>query len=263
MRSRPGVVALCLSATVLSACHDFSSDPLSVTLTEQTRSVLAAEASLPSLPALVQATNATGEAEAAAESWSRSWEMEVEEGRPVRMRASAAGAELLASSVGGPGIQEAVHSVGETLDAAAALKTSLLADGIAETLAQARSEHTRAVAALSAGREGEALGAALLAADLIREVGPESVSRLFLSRAEARLEALSGEELEAPAMAAVAEQILGNGDDPEPAQDPQQVDLERARRLVRGARLAIEDGDWVRAIQRAYYACQVLGIDPS
>jgi hypothetical protein len=254
-------VALCLFATVLPGCHDSSSDPLAVVLNAETRSVLAAEASLPSLPALVQEANATGPVAAAAESWDRSWEMEPEDGRALRRRASTESAEPLARAIGQARVSGAVGSVGETLRAAASLGTSLLTEGIAENLARAREEHGRAQTALAAGRTGEALGAALIASDLIREVGPESVSRLLLSRAEARLEALGGEERKEPAMAAVAEQILGDGDQPSGEEDPQQRDLERARRLVRGAHLAIEDGDYVHAIQRAYYACQVLGID--
>jgi hypothetical protein len=58
----------------------------------------------------------------------------------------------------------------------------------------------------------------------------------------------------------VADQLLGNGDAPEPETDPATMDLDRARRLVRGARLAIDQRDYMRAIQRAYYACQVLGV---
>ena len=53
-----------------------------------------------------------------------------------------------------------------------------------------------------------------------------------------------------------AEIALGRirGDDPYPEEN-----LTRARRLTRGARLALAEGDLSRAIRRAFYACQLLG----
>jgi hypothetical protein len=236
-----------------------------VILTEETRSVLAAEASLPSLPRLAEGAPDGDALDAAVESWSESWDLPVQEGRQVRTRLSAEAAGPLARSIGPAAVSTAVRTVGETLDAASALRTEGLATGIVENLERAEVEHAEAVAALAAGREGEALGAALEAADLIREVGPESVTRLLLARAESRLEALEAVNGK-PRTPTVAEQVaaaaLGeDGDAGDP--DGEQIDLERGRRLIRGAQLALEQGDFVRAIQRAYYACQVLGLDPS
>jgi hypothetical protein len=156
----------------------------------------------------------------------------------------------VARAIGASGVATAVRSVGETLAAAAVLESGTLAEGIAQNLEQAEGRHARAVTALAEGRDVEALSAALEASDLIREVGPESVGRLLLARAEARLGTLESS-------AEPAEAGDGGG------VDLGQVDLERGRRLIRGARLALEDGDYVRAIQRAYYACQVLGVDTS
>jgi hypothetical protein len=253
-------VALCLFATALSGCHDASSDPLAVILTEQTRSVLAAEARLPSLPELVREAGIAEQHGPAAESWSGSWDLDVREGRDLRVRASADVVGPVARALGPARVGEAVQAVGETLTAAAALETSLLADDIAENLAAAKLQHERAVTALAGGRDVEALEAALAASDLIREVGPESVTRLLLARAEAKLATL-GEEKKEPMAVAVAEQLLSRGEDAPETEDPEQLDLERARRLVKGAQQALEAGDYVLAIQRAFYACQVLGVD--
>jgi hypothetical protein len=221
-----------------------------VILTEETRSVLAAEASLPSLPRLVAEAQATEQLAQAADRWSGSWELPVEQGRAVRARASAEAAEPVARAIGASGVATAVRSVGETLTAAALLESGTLAEAIAENLERAEDRHAWAVMALAEGRDVEALSAALEASDLIREVGPESVGRLLLARAEAQLGTL--ESSAEPARAADGGEV-----------DLGQVDLERGRRLIRGARLALEEGDYVRTIQRAYYACQVLGVDPS
>ena len=233
-------------------------------LTEETRSVLAAEASLPSLPRLVESAGGIEEMEEAAERWSESWDLPVEEGRDLRVRLSTETAEPLTRAIGHAGVSTAVRTVGETLAAASALKSEALTSGIAENLERAQVEHGEAVSALTAGRDAEALGSALEAADLLREVGPESVTRLLLARAESRLEDLEGGTAErTPGLVEkVAAVALGEASDGGPEPAAEQIDLERGRRLIRGARLALGQGDFVRAIQRAYYACQVLGLDP-
>lgn len=72
-------------------------------------------------------------------------------------------------------------------------------------------------------------------AELARDVGPEGVGQMLIAGAEGELER-------------VAE---SNG-------EVEGVDLLRARRLIRGARLAFESGEHFLAIQRAFYACQLL-----
>jgi hypothetical protein len=39
-------------------------------------------------------------------------------------------------------------------------------------------------------------------------------------------------------------------------------ELTRIRRLTGGAREALDEGDYPRAIRRAYYACRLLGVEP-
>ena len=95
---------------------------------------------------------------------------------------------------------------------------------------------------LAQGRLAESLAQALQAADLLREVGPEAVSRMLLARAETQLEQL---------------RARASGDDSARGV-PEQVG--RGQRLIRGAHEALEEGDYMRAIRRAFYACQVLGV---
>lgn len=221
----------------IAGCHDASSDPLAVMLTEETRSVLAADR----LPSLERVASDAGQEERLAaplERWSLSWDLAVEEGRPLRTAALAEAAGPLAETLGPAAVAESVRAVGATLEAAAALDEEALGDEIARSLEQARARHAFAVAALASGSHRAALENALAASDLVREVGPESVSRLLLARAESRLDSM-----------------LVEGAEPSP-----EIDLERGERLVRGAHLALAEGDFVRAIQRAFYACQVLGL---
>lgn len=69
---------------------------------------------------------------------------------------------------------------------------------------------------------------------------------------------------------AAAEEALAANEDREPRPAPydpgngngEAGDLERASELIRWARAALASGDHARAIQRAYYACRLLGVPP-
>jgi hypothetical protein len=104
----------------------------------------------------------------------------------------------------------------------------------------AQLRHREALAALTAGQEEGALRHVLQASDLLREIGPEGVTRMLLARAEGLLARLGGEG------------ALST--------HPQSAELLRGQRLIRGARQALADGDYLRAIQRAFHACQLLGL---
>ena len=79
---------------------------------------------------------------------------------------------------------------------------------------------------------------ALRAADALREISPRAVALTVVESAEGAL--------------AAADSSAG------PAADPRT--RARALRLTAWARTAIETGDYVRAIQRGYYACHLLGV---
>ena len=238
---RPRLVATAIALAPLAGCHDASSDPFAVVLTEETRSALAADANLPSLDRMIAEAGAEERLAAALERWSLSWDLPVDEGRRLRSAVRTEAVGPLAETLGPTAVAGSVQAVGATLEAAAALDARSLTDDIARSLGEAKGHHTLAAAALAAGSHREALENALAASDLIREVGPESVTRLLLARAESRLEAMVAEGAEAPAG----------------------IDVERGERLIRGAHLALAEGDWVRAVQRAFYACQVLGLSTS
>ncbi len=82
---------------------------------------------------------------------------------------------------------------------------------------------------------GEALFLTMQSADLLREASPQVVATSLVVEAEIALGRIPT-------------------DDPYPDEN-----LTRARRLTRGARLALAEGDLPRAIRRAFYACQLLG----
>lgn len=237
--TRTSLLVTLVVTGVLAGCHDASSDPLAVVLTEETRSVLAAEANLPSLSRLAAEAGADDRLASALDRWTLSWDLSVEEGRALRRGAHREAARPLAEALGSSVVGASVRSVGETLEAVTALEPDGLTEGIAENLREARAHHTLALSALAEGSAAHALEGALVASDLIREVGPESVTRLLLARATEHLEAA----------------LAGDSD------GPGQVDIERGQRLIRGAQLALEERDYMRAIQRAFYACQVLGVE--
>lgn len=228
-----------LAAVSASACSDASSDPLMVVVTEETRSVLLVDANLPNLPRLAAEAVAEDRFAGAVGRWSRSWELPVERAREDRSQAYLEVSDPLARALGRQAVADGVVALGSTLALAESLEGREVDVAIAANLDEARLRHARAIAALEEGRNGEALAEALHASDLIREVGPEGVSRLLLARAEGALERLRDRGV--------------NGEE---------EDVVRGQRLVRGAHLALEAGDYLRAVQRAFYACQLLGLDP-
>ena len=84
-----------------------------------------------------------------------------------------------------------------------------------------------------------AIEAMLRSADALRSVSPYQVASGLLNRARMSLRRIG----ELPSYS--------------------QEELAQIRRLTSGAEEAFADGDYPRAIRRAYYACQLLGADPS
>ena len=83
-----------------------------------------------------------------------------------------------------------------------------------------------------------ALELSMDAADALWEVSPRQVAADLIQRAE---------------------EALGRNPGPDAYS---QEELTRVRRLMYGASEAVEEGDYPRAIRRAYYACQLLGANP-
>lgn len=81
---------------------------------------------------------------------------------------------------------------------------------------------------------------ALRASDVLREITPKAMALTLVENAE---------------------DALATGSAPQAGQlSPE--DLGRVRRLTRWARSAIASEDYERAVQRAFYACGLLGILP-
>lgn len=236
----PALAGLCLSATIaVSACHDARSDPMAVLLAEDTQRALLTDPRLPSLARLSEEAGAEARLSGPADLWSESWEHPPEEGRELRRRAYDESAGALAGALGRASVEATVASVGDALKAAASLDPVSLGERVLDHLERAERLHEAALAALGEGRDAEALSRGLHAADVLREVGPETVARTLLFEAEGALERVRI-----------------------PEDGPPSIDVARGQRLVRGARQALEAGDHAMAIRRAYYACQVLGVQP-
>jgi hypothetical protein len=243
-RHRYRYLGVCLIAAIASAaCRDSTADPMALILSEDTWGVLAAEGHLPSLGALVAESAAGAELAEVAQRWSSSWELPTEAGRAIRGSTYDQAAGPLAAASTDEAVAAHVTALGEVLGVAAELDGGPRDGSLSGSLEGAVQRHQEAVSDLASGRRADALRHTLQGADLLRELGPDGVTRMLIARAESELERRSGGgDLSA---SAASEELL------------------RGQRLIRGAHQALESGDYLRAIQRAYYACQVLGLGSS
>jgi hypothetical protein len=207
---------------------------MAVILTEESRGTLALGPELPALPDLASRAGMDGTLASAVELWTSSWSED--DGERLRERAYHGVAESLAATLGAETARGlladvrvavgAARTVGDELDPALALQVE-----------RASAHHAEAQGAMARGRLAEAYVSGLAAADALRAVTPQSVAGALVGRAGTHLADIPADSL-----------------------DP--VVRERAERLVRGARVALEGEDWARAVRRAYYACQLLGLSP-
>jgi hypothetical protein len=219
----------------LSACQDAGGDPTAILMSGDAHPAVALAADLPSLPSL--AAYGTAEAQVsddAIDLWTGSWLVSPEEGEDMRSAAYARGAGPLGERLGAAGVGAALGRVEAALLGADRLSIVGLPEAVALKLAAAHEEADAARRALEQGALAVSVRATLQAADILRGVGPEGVARTLIARAEGGL-------------------AWGGG----PA-DP--VAMARAKRLVAGARRAAAESEFGVAIQRAYYACQLLGV---
>ncbi len=133
-------------------------------------------------------------------------------------------------------IRAAIESVGATITEIEGVALPLPPD-LSEPLSEARSLLAEAESAQRAGDVTESALWLLRSADALRRTTPRVVALGLVERAEGALAA--------------------RGASSEPA-TPSHA---RAQRLTEWARSAVETGDYERAIQRAYYACRLLGVD--
>lgn len=229
----------CLFVTLaVSACHDADADPTAVLVTEESRPALLVDVELPSLPDLVGKTGTLERLAGAIDLWIGSWDEESAGSEALREEAYVRASGPLARALGPAAVRDAHLRLGAALDAAATLPADVTSPEMAARIAEAERYRDRAAKALDEGRHADALVGTLRGSDALRAVGPEGVARTLVARAERRL--------------TVARR----------SDDADRTSLERGDRLLRGARLALEDRQWSTALRRAYYACQVLGVSP-
>ena len=231
-RSSRSVAGLALVAA-LSACQDAGGDPTAILMSDDAHPAVALAADLPSLPGLAGGTVDARVADAI-DLWADSWLLSAEEGEERRAQAYERGAGPLGERLGAAGVGAALGRVEAALSGADRLSIAGLPEAVALRLSAAHDEADAARRALEQGALAVSVRATLRAADILRGVGPEGVARTLIARAEGG---------------------LGWGGGPA---DP--VAMARAERLVAGARQAAADSEFGIAIQRAYYACQLLGV---
>jgi hypothetical protein len=204
---------------------------MALLVTEETAPAVEIDIQLPSLPDLAARTGTEGRLVAPLLAWSRSWEGV---GDPTAREASVTNAApVLSDALGDGGVATVLaplHRAVSSVDGVESLPLAL----------QERVERIRSVAlssrrALEAGRSSDALRDGLVAADRLRDLGPEAVARALVERGERTLAGL-----------------------PDRASDPDDVELRRGRGLLDRARRALESGEFSLAVQRAFYACQLL-----
>jgi hypothetical protein len=227
---------LCLIVTVpVSGCQDSGTDPLAVIVTPETRGALALGANLPSLPSLAAQAGVEERVAPLLESWLGSWAIGLQEGRARRQLAYAAALDPISGSLDARAVEEALSEVESALHSTWTMPFMESAPMVRNVVSQAQRSLEQGRAALERNDVSEALLLTMQSADLLREASPQVV---------------------ATALVVEAEIALGRIQTVDPYPDE---NLTRARRLARGARLALAEGDFPRAIRRAYYACQLLG----
>lgn len=224
--------------------------------TVETVPSLALSGPLPELTEFVATASAAAPLRKAASDWTDSWDDP--EGEATRARARATVAEHLAKGLDARDIEEALRPLlwveSEVGDLAA------LPAALAVPLHEARSLTQASGEARRRGDLRQALEQGLAAADLYRSVTPEAVARRMVTRAEGRVAAASADrEDEVSATSSPRGESLlpgdgGVGERP----PPDEAVLDRAIHLANGARRALGEGEHALAIQRAFYAIQVL-----
>ncbi len=231
--------ALCFLCTFpLSACQDRAGDPLALAVAPETHGALLLSQALPSVPILLSEAGLAPEDSAEVEAWWESWKMVGGEGERVRSRIYPSAAQRLFPALGEAGLRVLLGRNQENLRAVEHAGLLGESEAIRSALAEARALHDRADGAIREGDPVAALALALQSVDALWAVSPPQVASSLLEEANRSLRRNTE-------VGAYSEEQLN-----------------RIRRLTRGAEEAMQAGDYPRAIRRAYYACQLLGVDP-
>lgn len=234
VRTRTLLVVLgFLLEVTATACRDSPTEPSALLVAVEARPALSFHGGLPSLPRLLGDHGLAGELGVVLELWSEGWRLPGEEGEALREAAYVAAAPTLARVMPVEAVDSLFASLEAWLERVAALNGGELPVQLAAVVERGRDEVAAGRQVLGRGGRTEAVQAALRASDLLRGVSSPVVAELLVRGVVSRL-AVLGDSGAAP------------------------LSVRRARRLVQGARHALEAGDYDRAIRRAYYATRLL-----
>lgn len=244
------LTAVVAASVALGACTDAPTEPGELWVALETEAALRIDAEPPTLPNIVERVRARdaddGSASRpvddralarAAALW-RTTEGEPAEApavRRVRDRAYTVAADALALALDSAELTEMRRGLEGWLDGAEAARIGKRVPSATATLERARRSLASARAARDADDRAAEVTATLVAAEWLTTLTPSSVARRVIRRAEA--------------LASSA---------PEPVSARETRAVARANRLIAGARDALNEGDPVRAIRRAYYATRLL-----
>lgn len=192
------------------------------------------------LPTMGDLAHRAGEGPGMAEAeriWTESWTEGADRGGQLRMDAYRMAGPVLTEALGPDGVRDLLVSVNDVLDAASELDPTELPAFIVEGLIEGEVLSQEAEQSLGAGDLDRAMLLTLQASDRLRALAPAEVAEALLREAEG---ALGRNGADAPYT---------------------ELDLERSRHLLISAGEAMDGGDYLRAIRRAYYACQLLGVE--
>jgi|GEM_PF-1771405 len=231
-RALRGLVGTVSTAGILVGCQDAEGDPVALLLPEDVGGVLALGAELPSLPDLAARAGVTPEMRRAVDLWEASWTADPAEGPGLRSEAYRSAAPELARVLG-PTEATRMSTALEAAVAAISSVGSISSDPrISTEVRRARQLRGRVDRALEDGDIATALVHGMEASDALRRFSPSQAVEAYLAKARTAL-AVAGDSLS-------------------------EADRDRATRLLEGAESAVAQRDWPRAVQRAYYASQLL-----
>jgi hypothetical protein len=223
-----------LFAHPLSACQDTDQGSITAVASE-TPGAVALSSGLPTVPELVEAQGIEMEGQAEVSAWWDSWRLPDSDGALIREGLYPTLSARLFPLLTRKGVAELLIQNEESLRTAKGVGVVLENAEIELALESALRLHSMAWTALEDGDGEGALGLALHSADALRAVSSQQVASELLSRAQ--------------------ESLRRNDESLTYSLE----ELTRIRRLTNGAKEALADGDYPRAIRRAYYACQLLG----
>jgi hypothetical protein len=210
----------------LAGCEDASVDPLASLETTETVPSLALAVPLPSMKELAVRVPGNVELERAVRIWDESWYQE--DGDLLRIEARGAAVPLLFDALGASAVRDALSSLDWVESDPQGLSDA--PESIARQVSSAALLLERGRESLDRGDARAALAWVLGASDELRVVTDEGIARQLVGRCERLIQDEDGSELE----------------------------VARARRLMNGARRALANEEYQLAIERAFYAGQLL-----